>query len=209
MFVKSVYDNQKELIEGILFLHCKTPIELDPTFSKGVFYKDLKEPKFKFDIFPVRNDVIKSNAENLPIKSNTINTMMFDPPFLATKGKSLEDKNSNSNKIVNRFSCYPTEKELFNFYNKSLNEFYRILKKDGILIFKCQDKVSGGKQYISHNIIINKAEEIGFYTKDIFILLAKNRLVPQWQTRNQQHARKYHSYFIVFEKSNKTSKLNI
>ena len=29
--------------------------------------------------------------------------------------------------------------------------------------------------------------------------LARNRLVANWQ-RNQQHARKYHSYFWVFRK---------
>jgi len=75
------------------------------------------------------------------------------------------------------------------------------LKGDGILIFKCQDKVSSGKQYFSHNFIMNEAEKIGYYTKDMFILLAKNRIVADWQLKNQKNARKFHSYFLVFEKS--------
>lgn len=82
-------------------------------------------------------------------------------------------------------------------------EMYRILDDNGILIFKCQDKISSGKQYLSHVFIINEAIKIGFYPKDLFILLAKSRLVAEWQAKNQKNARKFHSYFIVFEKSNK------
>ena len=125
---------------------------------------------------------------------------MFDPPFLATKGKSLILEN-DSNKINKRFGVYPTEKELHQFYINALKEFYRILKDDGILIFKCQDKVSSSKQYFSHNFIMNEAEKIGYYCKDMFILLAKNRIMANWQLKNQKNARKLHSYFLVFEKS--------
>ena len=128
---------------------------------------------------------------------------MFDPPFLATTGKSLENDDNNNNAINKRFGVYPSEKELHKFYIDSLNESYRILKDRGILIFKCQDKISSGKQYLSHVFIINEAVRIGFYPKDLFILLAKSRLVADWQVQNQKNARKYHSYFIVFEKCNK------
>jgi len=55
---------------------------------------------------------------------------------------------------------YPTEIELHTFYINALKEFYRILDKNGILIFKCQDKVSSGKQYLSHVFIINEAEKL-------------------------------------------------
>ena len=128
--------------------------------------------------------------------------MMFDPPFLATTGKSLRVDDS-SNKINKRFGVYPSEKELHQFYIDSMEEAYRILKDDGILIFKCQDKVSSGKQYMSHVFIMDEAVKIGFYPKDLFILLAKNRLVADWQLKNQKNARKFHSYFWVFQKCSK------
>ncbi len=67
----------------------------------------------------------------------------------------------------------------------------------GIVIFKCQDVVSGGKQYFSHCWIMDEAIRFGFYPKDLFILIAKVRLNDG---REQQHGRKYHSYFWVFEK---------
>lgn len=201
--VKSISYNEQEIIEWILKLHCKTPIELDPTYSKGNFYKgNFDEPKYKFDLYPQVEGVEKANAEELPFENQSINTIMFDPPFLATKGKSLKVEN-DSNKINKRFGVYPTEKELHQFYINALKEFYRLLKDDGILIFKCQDKVSSSKQYFSHNFIMNEAEKIGYYCKDMFILLAKNRIMADWQLKNQKNARKFHSYFLVFEKSNR------
>ena len=78
-----------------------------------------------------------------------------------------------------------------------------MLKPPGILIFKCQDKVSSGTQYLSHVFIINEATKIGFYATDLFVLLAKSRLIADWQAKNQKSARKFHCYFLVFEKGGK------
>lgn len=135
----------------------------------------------------------------MPIESSSVNSIMFDPPFLATKGPSLQ-KDDESNKINKRFGVYPTEKELYQFYFDSIVEFSRILNKNGILIFKCQDKVSSGKQYMCHCDIYNMAISNGFVVEDLFVLLAKNRLVADWQLKNQKHSRKFHSYFWVFRK---------
>lgn len=127
---------------------------------------------------------------------------MFDPPFLSTTGKSLL-KDDDSNKINKRFGVYPNEIELHQFYIDSMKEAHRILRDDGILIFKCQDKFSRHDQYMSHVFIMNEAVKIGFYSQDLFILLAKIRLVADWQAKNQKHARKYHCYFWVFRKSDR------
>jgi len=178
-------------------------IDCDPTYSKGNFYNEtsITPPIYRFDISPI-DGVKYGDSRCLPLDSNSIDCMMFDPPFLATTGKSLYSNDYN-NIITKRFGVYPTEYELHQFYIDSLAEAHRILNSNGILIFKCQDKVSSGKQYFSHCFIKEQAESIGFYTKDLFILLAKNRIVAEWQVRNQKNARKYHSYFWVFEKSNK------
>jgi hypothetical protein len=77
-----------------------------------------------------------------------------------------------------------------------------ICEEDGIVVFKCQDTVSGGKNHFTHTMIMNMAIEIGFYPKDLFILLAKMRINSfggRWN--KQEHARKYHSYFIVLQKT--------
>jgi len=203
---RSISYDEDELLNWILKLHCITSIELDPTYSIGKFYrKSIPEPIYKFDINPTIEGVEHANAENLPLQDDTINTMIFDPPFLATKGKSLSIVDS-SNIINKRFGVYPTEKELFNFYINALKEFHRILKLNGILIFKCQDKISSGKQYFSHAFIMYHAQNMGYYVKDMFILLAKNRIVANWQLKNQKNARKFHSYYLVLQKSTKCVK---
>ena len=203
--ISSISYDQIEIIENILKLHTKdNTIDCDPTYSKGNCYKNgkIKEPKYKFDVNPQTEDTIKADARNLPLDDNSVNCIMFDPPFLATTGKSIT-ANDNNNFINKRFGVFPNEKELHQFYIDSMKEFYRILKDDGILIFKCQDKISSSKQYLSHVFIINEAIKIGYYPKDMFILLAKTRIVADWQVKNQKNARKFHSYFLVFQKCNK------
>ena len=205
--IKSINYDQQQIINDILKLHAPDGVDVDPTFSKGVFYKNnnVEEPKFKFDISPQIPGVVKATAEALPLDGESVHCIMFDPPFLATKGPSLKEENG-SNKINKRFGVFEDEKSLHEFYIRAMKEFYRILEKGGVLIFKCQDKVSSGKQYFSHCFVQQEAEKIGFYSKDLFVLLAKNRLVADWQLKNQKHARKFHSYFWVFEKLKKKAK---
>jgi len=202
--VKSIGYDQGEIIRNILKLHVpEGKIDCDPTFSTGAFYNGtgIALPEYRFDISPQRSDVIQADARHLPLIDSSISCMMLDPPFLATKGKSLNSTDSN---IINRrFGVYPDEKSLHRCYSDMLAEAYRVLKSDGILIFKCQDKVSSGKQYMSHVYIMNEAVRTGFYPKDLFILLAKSRLVANWQKQNQRNSRKYHSYFWVFQKNNR------
>ena len=203
--IKSISYDQSEIIKWILELHVPTKkIDCDPTYSIGNFYKNtgIDEPIYKFDINPQVEGVEFGDSRHLPLSNNSIDCMMFDPPFLATTGKSLTE-NKDNNIINKRFGVYPSEQELHQFYIDSLKEAYRILKDKGILIFKCQDKISSSKQYMCHCFIYNEAIKIGFYPKDLFILLAKNRLVADWQLKNQKNSRKFHSYFWVFEKTNK------
>jgi len=183
-------------------LHTNGKIDVDPTYSKGVFYKSIPPPTYKFDIAPQTEDVVKADCRSLPLGNESVDSVMFDPPFLATTGKSLCREDDN-NKMAKRFGVYPSESALHKMYVDSMQEFYRILKPNGILIFKCQDKVSSGKQYFSHCFVYDSAIQIGFYAKDLFILLAKRRMTPEWQLRNQKNARKFHSYFWVFQKTEK------
>ena len=200
-YVTSVSYDQTQILLDILQLHVpEHRIDCDATFSKGGFYKDgrIAMPQYCFDIAPQNKLVVGADSRHLPLESESIGCMVFDPPFLATKGKSLKENEGNI--IARRFGVYPNEQSLHQFYVDSLREAYRVLKPRGILIFKCQDKVSSGKQYMSHVFIEQEAIKIGFYPKDLFVLLARSRLVAEWQTRNQKNARKYHSYFWVFQK---------
>lgn len=202
--IKSISYDQAEIIRSILLLHVPSrKIDCDPTYSKGLFYRGtgIPLPRYRYDIIPQADGVEEADARSLPLQDSSISCMMFDPPFLATTGKSLSE--GNGNKINRRFGVFPNETSLHQFYVEAMHEAYRILKPEGVLIFKCQDKVSSGKQYFSHCFVYEEAQKIGFYAKDLFILLARNRIVADWQAMNQKHARKYHCYMWVFQKAKK------
>lgn len=192
------YD-QKEIIGWIIKLHNGgNPFELDPTFSRGVFWRGLEEPRLKFDLVPQRPDVIQGDVRQLPLESNSISSIMFDPPFVVgsdKRGKGI---------IRDRFSSFRTEEGLWTFYKESLQELDRILQPNGIIAFKCQDMISGGNNYMSHAFVIVEAQKLGLYVKDLFVLGRKNVL---WSPNmaNQKNARKNHCYFLVLQKTNITN----
>jgi len=189
--IKSVSYNQEQIIGWIRKLYVPEGFELDPTYGSGNFYKSLSKPILRYDILPQQVDTKQADCTNLPLKDGSIQSIMFDPPFLVGSVKLGIMKK--------RFGKYKNEKELWAFYKEALREFWRLLKPKGVLVFKCQDMVSSGKQYLSHIHIINKALQQGFYPKDLFILVAKHRIMSP-NMLVQQHARKFHSYFLVFIK---------
>lgn len=195
--ISSVSRDQIEILRNISALHNGgEPFECDPTYSEGVFYRTFPEPKFKFDLVPQREGVRQSDCRNLPLGDNSIQSILFDPPFVMSGDAHRENP---SGKIAQRFSGFRDYEELTNLYRPALKEFYRVLQMGGLLVFKCQDSVCKRKQYLSHVDVVKWAEEVGFYSKDLFILITNNVMTdPRW--KNQQHARKLHSYFLVFVK---------
>ncbi len=198
--IRTIGFNESEMIRDILNLHCDgKQIECDLTYSKGIFYKNgIQEPKYKLDLIPQSPGVISANSIELPLKSNSIETIIFDPPFVIG-GKNHKENKKGSSVIAKRFGRFTSWKELEKMYRLSLSEIYRVLKNNGILIFKNQDVVASGVNYFTHVWLMIWALEIGFTPIDLFILLSEYRLTDQ---RIQQHARKYHCYFWVFKKYN-------
>lgn len=196
--ISSINYDEQELIRDILFLFAKNKrIDVDPTYSIGNFYKDgLPQPKHKFDKFPQTYDTIEASSDNIPLDNESCETIMFDPPFVI--GGELHDGiKEGSSIIAKRFTNFLSFDELKEMYSSSLKEFNRILKRGGIVIFKCQDVIVSSKNHFTHCWVMFEAIKLGFYPKDLFILLAKNRILDG---REQQHARKFHSYYWVFEK---------
>lgn len=190
----SVFESDREILSAIddIFLKNKW-FDLDCTYSKGVFYYGIKEPRLKSDIEPLFEDVIKSNCTKLDfVKDNSLNSVVFDPPFIFRKRKS-----PYTDKIGLRFSYFNSYEELQDMYRKSMKCIYTKLKKGGYLCFKCQD-MTDGKFYCTHNFIINYAEKIGFTLKDIIIKKSKSKL--QRDAKQQNCVAKVHCYWLVFRK---------
>lgn len=205
--IKSINFDEGEILQNIIDLYTPNGFELDPTFSKGNFYKrfNIKEPIYKSDLEPESVGVQKVDCRQTPFPDKFVSSIIFDPPFVIG-GKTFKESKDGSCIIAKRFQSFPSWEEITSMYSDSLREFHRILKDGGILAFKCQDCISGGKQHLTHAWIIYEAVKFGFYPKDLFVLLAKNRITD---SRKQQHSRKYHSYWLVFEKTKSKINYNI
>lgn len=56
----------------------------------------------------------------------------------------------------------------------------------------------GRTNYFIHHEVLELAKAHGFKAVDLFILVARNRFIGF--VAQQQHARKFHSYFWVFKR---------
>lgn len=198
--VKSVYNSNFDIITNIMSLYKIEQFDLDCTYSKGAFWKNLPRPKNKSDVYPFDDTVIEASSEKLPFTDKSMKSIMYDPPFVVV-GKTYKDNKEGSSIIAKRFEGYETFTHLKNNYYNTLKELYRVCDDGGFVVFKCQDTVSGGKNHFTHVMVMNMATEMGFYPKDLFILLAKHRINSfgsKWS--KQEHARKHHSYFWIFQK---------
>ncbi len=207
--ITNIETNQTNILKSILDLHIpEGKFDLDATYSKGVFYKSglIPKPTYKYDLLPVTKDVSKGDCQNLRMfEDNSIDSCILDLPFIISYGGSLEKKsNGKSNVIAHRFNAFRTPKDVQSTYRNSLKEAYRILNKNGICVFKCMDTVSSGNQWWFSHYVHSVAIELGFYVKDKFILLAKNRLTGKHV--RQSHSRKFESYFFVLQKKNSRTK---
>lgn len=192
----SIFESDREILKAISDIYLRGKwFDLDCTYSKGVFYKNIKQPLIKSDLIPINEDVIKSDCRNLCFLNDKINSIIFDPPFLFRDRKS-----NNGDKICKRFSYFKSYDELEEMYVSSLKEFYNRLNNKGFIFFKCQD-MTDGKFYCTHNMIINEAEKIGFELKDIIIKRGKSKL--QKDALQQNCVAKIHSYWLVLKKKEK------
>lgn len=161
-----------------------------------MFYKAiLNKPKYRFDLNALDKgyDAQAGDATNLPLNDNSVHCMILDPPFMF--GSHGQTKNNIINK---RYTMFDTFDELKECYNGILKESHRVLDKNGILIFKCQD-YTDNKTTMTHCLVWQWAIENGFYAKDIAILNLPKVKVYNGNLK-QRHLRKTHCYFWVFEK---------
>ena len=197
--IRSVYDDQHEIIRSIMALNSIDCFDVDLTYGNGKFWVDIPQPKNCFDIDPLFEYVVKASSVAIPLSDCSVKSIIFDPPFL-TYIKQGREHNSIMGK---RFSGYWSYSELQEHYTKTIFDAHRVLAKKGVLVIKCQDIIHNHALHPTH-INITEWAKNKFRLKDLFILTAKHRLpMPQKQNekmRVQKHARVFHSYFMVLEK---------
>lgn len=226
--IKSVNYNQHAILRDILDLHCdggKNKIIVDACYSVGNFYGHFKrikqekqedgkivekeeefeipQPTYKFDVYPQVEGCEKIDPwGDWPLEDNSVDVVILDPPFVVGPRDCASMKNGKkgSNTIGKRFSSFYPRYEMFETYEHLLSQAYRVLKDGGIVIFKSQNVISGGLNLMTSYYTCRVAEDMGFYVKDEFVLIAKQRLISG-KVKKQMHSRRYHSFFHVFVKN--------
>ena len=191
--IQSINFDQHEILKDIIQLHCPNGFDVDPTFRTGGFYKaGVPVPRYCFDLEPRDPRCKQSDCRSLPLEDDSVESIIFDPPFLAAGGKK--------GRMHQEYGTFDSIGEMESMYKESLVEFKRILRPQGILVFKCQDFVNGRQQHFLHVLVNQWAVERGFISVDLFIKLNKSAMIPANYT-TQRVARKMHSYFWVFKSS--------
>jgi len=201
-----------EVFPRVLQLHVPTgSVVADVTYGKGIFWKHVAA-----DAYEVRATDIKTGVDcrQLPYKDRSIDCVVLDPPYMEGLYRTDTDHLAGAGThgafrdTYSQGAATPHEQgkprwhdAVLHFYLEATGEAARVLKPFGILIVKCQDEVSANKQRLTHVELINELAQIGFYTKDLFIVVRPNKPGVS-RILNQEHARKNHSYFLVCVKTN-------
>jgi hypothetical protein len=193
--IKSVSYDQQEILNNILKLHIPSGVyDCDMTYSKGNFWKNggVPMPKLRFDKYPQVEGVLPlEDAEK--IDDSSLNSIVIDPPFLILAPQWLRNS-----KVKARFDSFDTMEDAEKAYRYLLKLAWDKLKKKGILVFKTMDiRAENRNIWMSYNVQ-QWAQEIGFSLIDTFILISPSKILNRGM--NQKVARKYHSYFFVFQK---------
>lgn len=200
-----------DLFPKILALHVpEGSLIADVTYGQGVFWRKVPPESYRLLPSDLKTGV---DCRQLPYTSGSIDCVVFDPPYMEGLLRETSEHRGGSGTHVSFRKAYeggthngiaapPQPKwhaAVLDLYVKGGAEAYRVLRKDGVLIVKCQDEVSANKQWLTHVEVINEYAQMGFYTKDLFVLMRTNKPSVS-RLKKQKHARKNHSYFLVFIK---------
>lgn len=161
----------------------------DVTYGKGVFWRHI--PGYAVDKTDIQTGV---DFRNLPYKDQVYDALVFDPPYLNGGSDAKESLNA----------CYKSEglgshEEVLCLYLRGILECRRVLKKGGVLFVKCQAAVADHVQKLTHVQLMTILPMLGLRVEDEFVL--KQSSIPLMRHSKQQHARKNHSYLLVFRRT--------
>ena len=197
-----------DIFPQILALHVPIgSVIADVTWGKGVFWTKVSRRDYELKATDIAMGV---DLRDLPYKDGSVDCVVLDPPYMeglfrrstehmAGSGSHSAFREHYSNGTAT--SDGPKwHAAVLDLYVRGGREAYRVLREEGVLIVKCQDEVSANTQWLTHVEIIDEYKRIGFYTKDLFVVVRPNRPVVS-RLKKQVHARKNHSYFLVFIKT--------
>lgn len=170
----------------------------DVTYGKGVFWKRVRG-EYELLATDLSSGV---DARALPYADASLDGVVFDPPYMHSPGGTAHVGHQNYEAYYrnNRIrSPAKYHEAVLALYSAGAREAWRVLRSGGVYIVKCQDEVCANRQRLTHVEIINDLATLGFACEDLFVVLRNGKPGVSRMVR-QTHARKNHSYFLVFVK---------
>jgi len=171
----------------------------DVTYGNGVFWRRI--PKCSYRI--LSSDLASGvDCRQLPYGDGSVDCVVFDPPYMHTPGGTAHVGHQNFEAYYKNNASQSGKKyhdAVLDLYFTAAREARRVLREGGIYIVKCQDEVCANRQRLSHVEIINELAGYGFVIEDLFVVVRNGKPGVSYILR-QAHARKNHSYFLVFLK---------
>ncbi len=180
----------------------------DVTYGRGVFWNNVPKGKFKLLPTDIEGGV---DCRDLPYNDGEIDCVVLNPPYMHSPGGAAHSTHTafesryRNNGVGNQTRSQYHEAVL-ELYVEAGKEAYRVLRDRGVFIVKCQDEVCSNRQRFTHVEIMQEYERIGFIAEDLLIVMRNNRPGVSRAVR-QVHARKNHSYFLVFWKQGQTASI--
>lgn len=206
LILSSHVGTNEDLFPQILKLYVKDGSMIaDVTYGRGVFWRKIEKER---NYILHKSDLAKGiDCRSLPYKNEMMDCLVLDPPYMHTPGGTAHVGHQNFELYYkNNVTGNKTEKKyheaVLDLYYEAGKEAKRVLKPKGIFIVKCQDEVCANKQRLTHVELINEYEKYGFICEDIFILMRRGKPGVSRMIK-QKHARKNHSYFLIFQKNGK------
>jgi hypothetical protein len=197
----------------------------DVTFGRGSFWRNIDLAANRYELhasdieagpdlangIAVESYTSGVDCRALPYEDESFDCIVLDPPYaegLLRREKSQRAGSGTHAAFRDAYSHAgahaPVAGEpkyheaVVDLYIRAGLEAHRVLRRGGLLIVKCQDEVSANRQRLTHVEIITAFESMGFYTRDFFVLVRENAPGVS-RLLKQVHARKNHSYSLVFE----------
>jgi DNA methylase len=197
-----------DIFPSILSLHVRKGATVaDVTFGKGVFWKHVPLDDYVVLVSDIRSGV---DCTELPYGDGSLDAVVLDPPYMeglfrketghmAGSGTHEAFRRHYSDGNATNGDGPKWHDAVLDLYYRAGDEAHRVLKLGGVLIVKCQDEVSANRQRLTHVELIERFEAKDFYCRDLFVVVRANRPGVS-RVKKQVHARKNHSYFLVFVK---------
>ncbi len=189
-----------EIFPHVLSLYVEPGSKIaDVTYGKGVFWRRVPRELYRLHPTDLASGV---DCRKLPYENSSLDAVVFDPPYMHTPGGTAHVNHQNyegyyRNNIASSTAKY--HEAVIQLYFEAAKEAWRVLREGGIYIVKCQDEVCANRQRLTHLEITNELSKYGFVPEDLFVVLRRGKPGVSRILR-QAHARKNHSYFLVFLK---------